>query len=161
MGKTINARKSIAVVGVAAAAMLVLAACGGSSGGDATPSQSTIPTPSSSEMVGGDPSTWAPVTVTQAQNGATFLVVPKQAGNFVDLPESKTGYFVTSSDEAAVTAVSSTGPETVPGFQAVAVGTSTVTVWDKDPAEDDTALPILEVTIQVAENTPAPAPSAS
>ena len=157
MGKTINVRKSAAFAGVAAAAILVLAACGGNSGGEATPSQSDIPTPSSSTLVGGDPSTWTPVSVTQAQNGATYMLVPKQAGNFVDLPESKTGYFVTSSDEAVVTPVSSISPDSLPGFQAVAVGSSTVTVWDKDPAVDKNAQPIIEITIAVEE----PAPAAS
>jgi len=156
-------KKTVVAASAAALAVASLAACGSGSG-DATPSQSNTPIPSASDsMVGGDPSTWAPVSVTMADNGATFLLVPDQAGNFVDLPESKTGYFVTTSDITVVNPVPSFGPETVPGFQALTVGAAKVIVWDKDPETDKTAQPILEVTIAVekAMEDAVPAPSAS
>lgn len=104
-------------------------------------------------MVGGDPATWSPVEVTAEMNGQTIDLVQGQAANFVQLPESKAGYFVVSSNDSAVTGRPAPDATTVPGFQAVGVGEATVVLYDGDPESADGAAAIIEVKVKVTEKT--------
>ena len=148
--------------GAAVAAVAMLAACGESTGTD--PASSSASASPSESMLGGDPATWSPLEVTLEQNGDTFPAVPNQVGLFIDLPESKTGYTVVSSDEAIVRPMSSADETTAAGWQAVALGSADVTVYDKNPDENTDAQPIITITVSVidpaqssAEPTSAPA----
>lgn len=154
-----NSVRSRAIrIGAAAAAsglaVVMLAGCGSESNSD---SESSAPAPtqsstSESPMVGGDPGTWAPVEVTAEMNGKTLEMVPNQAANFVGFPASDKGYYVTSSDDSVVKGSNSLDATTVPGFQALAAGSATVTLWDGDPnATDPTkkGQPVAEVMVMV------------
>ena len=81
-------------------------------------------------MAGGDPATWAPVEVTPGMNGQTVQVKPGQTGLFQGL-ESAGLVFVQSTDLTVVMPLQPAGDGTVQkaaGFQAITVGTATVTV---------------------------------
>jgi len=153
-----SVRSRATKIGAAAAAsglaVALLAGCGSESNSD---SESSAPAPtqsstSESPMVGGNPGTWAPVEITAEMNGKSIDLVPGQAANFVGFPASAKGYYVTSTDEAVVKGSNSLDDTTVPGFQAVAAGKATVTLWDGDPEAADAAAkgqPVLEVMVEV------------
>ena len=77
-------------------------------GGVSLAACSSSSTEESSEMVGGDPGTWAPIEITQSTNGTTVDMVVGQAAIFTDLPDSPT-VMVESSDPMVVEASQAEG----------------------------------------------------
>lgn len=111
---------------------LSLAACSSSEPSDAANSASATPTvsPSASELVGGDPSTWSPVRVTPDDDGSTQSLVVGQAVIFEGFRE---GSIFESSDPSVFTASAAQGDGesgTVAGGQALATGISEVIAKD-------------------------------
>ena len=152
---------AVAVIGLTAAGML--AACSSSSSGDASasaslptalptalPSTSVAPSPS---LVGGDPSTWAPVNITQADNGTKIKLVVGQNAIFTDLPQNdaNTTVIVRAKPKGIVRVVQQTnenGVATNAGFQAIATGKTIVTVYDGKPKNKNTKV-IMKFTVRV------------
>jgi len=126
--------KHVAAIGLAttlALGGLTLAACGNSSSED-------MNTTESSEMVGGNPGTWAPLEITQSTNGTTVDMVVDQAAIFTDLPDSPT-ILVESSDPAVVEASQAEGEgevTAVAGLVARNAGSATITVVDTSMPEE-------------------------
>jgi hypothetical protein len=107
-------------------------------GGVSLAACSSSSTEESSEMVGGDPGTWAPIEITQSTNGTTVDMVVGQAAIFTDLPDSPT-VMVESSDPMVVEASQAEGEgdvTAVAGLVAKGAGTATITVVDTSMAED-------------------------
>lgn len=122
--------KSVAVSAAMVLSVGFLAACSSDGSGlsSASPTASASSEPTGS-MVGGDPSTWAPVEVSPAFEGAVLEMVPGQAGRFVGLPDVLVE--VQSSDPAVVVVSQASDDGTTQmtaGFQAVAAGSAIVTV---------------------------------
>jgi predicted secreted protein len=164
---------AVAAVGLTAAGML--AACSSSSSTDTTasaslstsslptslPSASLAPSPS---LVGGDPSTWAPINVTQADNGTKIKLVVGQNAIFTDLPQNDatTTVIVRAKPKGIVRVTQQTndnGTATNAGFQAIATGKTTVTVYDGKPKNKKTKV-IMTFTVRVKVAPPA-SPAAS
>ena len=155
---------TVAVVAVGLTAAGMLAACSSSSSSDATasaslstsslptafPSISVAPSPS---LVGGDPSTWAPINVTQADNGTKIKLVVGQNAIFTDLPQNDatTTVIVRANPKGIVRVTQQTvdnGTATNAGFQAIATGKTTVTVYDGKPKNKKTKV-IMTFTVRV------------
>lgn len=152
--RTLIALSSAALLGTT-----MLAACGSSSEAEssASPSASVesvapTPTPEPSEsLVGGDPSTWAPIEVTQAMNGEKVKIVVGQAVIFTDLPKNDADNKVVLLErkEGVVTVVQQ-GPNRNAGFSGLAPGRTRVTVWDGKPKAKGSEV-IMYVIIRVNE----------
>lgn len=100
-------------------------------------SDSSTPSESSSQMVGENPGTWAPIEITQSTNGTTVEMVVDQAAIFTDIPDSVT---VESSDPAVVEASQArTEGDAVymAGLSAKSPGTATITVLYADQPADE------------------------
>jgi hypothetical protein len=150
---------AVAAVGLMAAGMLA----GCSSSGDASPSASlptSLPTslPSvslapSPSLVGGDPSTWAPVNITQADNGTKVNLVVGQNAIFTDLPpnDANTTVIVRQSPKGVVRITQQSvkdGVATNAGFQAINNSKTVVTVYDGKPKDPKTKV-IMKITVRV------------
>ena len=152
-------RRQASLVIAAVVASLTLAACGGGDA-DSTATPTAAPTPTSTALVGGDPSTWAPVEVTMDMNGQVIDLVVGQAVNFTDLPELANPNVGTS----APLVIEPHNPtddgsmQTGAGVQAVGVGGANVIVWDGFPA-DGAAEPVFQVNFRVKEQTGAYPPA--
>lgn len=166
---------AVATIGLTAAGLL--AACSSSSSGDASssgaasstalptslPSASIAPSPS---LLGGDPSTWAPVNITQADNGTKIKLVVGQNAIFTDLPQNdaNTTVIVRAKPKGVVRVVQQTnenGVATNAGFQAIATGKTIVTVWDGKPKNKNSKV-IMKFTVRVKQAPPTGAsPAAS
>jgi len=136
---------ALVLAGVLAVGGAGLAAC--SSDTESTSSET------SSEMVGENPSTWAPIEVTQSANGTTIDMVVDQAAIVTDIPE---GVTVESSDPAVVEASQArTDGDAVyvAGLTAKAPGTATITVLYADqPADEGGASNVvMQLEVNVAE----------
>jgi len=123
-------------------------------GGVSLAACSSASTEESSEMVGGDPGTWAPIEITQSTNGTTVDMVVGQAAIFTDLPDSPT-VMVESSDPMVVEASQAEGEgevTAVAGLVAKGEGSATITVVDTSMAEDagGASNVIIEFTVNVA-----------
>lgn len=120
---------ALVLAGALALGGVGLAAC--SSSDSATSSES------SSEMVGENPGTWAPIEISQSANGTTIDMVVDQAAIFTENPE---GVTVESSDPAVVEASQArTEGDAVyiAGLKAKAPGTATITVLYADQPADE------------------------
>lgn len=166
---------TVAAIGLTAAGLL--AGCSSSSSGDASasgslsssalpsalPSASVAPSPS---LVGGDPSTWAPVNITQADNGTKVKLVVGQNAIFTDLPQNdaNTTVIVRAKPKGVVRVTQQTndnGTATNAGFQAIATGKTIVTVYDGKPKDKNTKV-IMKITVRVKVAPPTGAsPAAS
>ena len=85
-------------------------------------------------MVGGDPSTWTPVSITMDMNGSTVVLVKGQTAIFTDLPAND------ATNKIVVVAKKK--------------GKTKVTVYDGDP-KSDTAIVVMQFTVQVKKATKA------
>lgn len=153
---------TVAAIGLTAAGLL--AACSSSSSGDASASgslsSSALPTalPSSSidsspSVVGGDPSTWAPVNITQADNGTKINLVVGQNAIFTDLPQNddNTTVIVRQNPKGVVRITQQSvqdGVATNAGFQAINNSKTVVTVYDGKPKDKNTKV-IMKITVRV------------
>jgi hypothetical protein len=152
---------TIATVGLAAAGLL--AACGGSSGDAASgsttpsaavPSTSLAPTAApvaspSGALVGGDPSTWTPVDITQSMNGTKVKLVVGQVAVFSDLPPNDaTNTIVVRAKPKGVVTVTQQTANSNAGLQAVATGKTVVTVYDGLPKDSNTQV-VMQFTVRV------------
>ena len=104
----------------------------------------------SSAMVGGDPSTWAPVEVTMDMNGQVIGLKVGQAVNFVDIPELQNLNIMNSNPAAIEVALPTDegGVQTGAGAQAVGPGASHVIIGDGFPA-DGPFEPVAQFIFQV------------
>lgn len=163
-------KRTIAIVGLVATSALMLTACSSSSDtgenyvppahtASAAPSETATPAPSES-MVGTSPGTWAPVQITQADNGTVIALVPEQAATFADLPvnDANNKIVVVSDNPAVVEALQSTDDgqmQTVAGLQALSVGKAHVIVYDGDPVADKNAIVVMQFDVAVDAATAA------
>lgn len=148
--------RSTALIAAVVALPLVLAACGGSSTTEATPSATAATasaSASSTALAGGDPSTWAPVDLTQADNGSTLDWQVGQSAILTDLPadDATNNITVMSTNPTVVEPMQGDGKTTNPGFTALAPGYAKIIVWDGYPADGD-AQPIEQFTVQVTND---------
>jgi len=121
---------ALVLAGALALGGIGLAACSSSDAGS--------PATSSSAIVGDNPSTWAPLEITQSTNGTTVNMVVDQAAIFTDLPEDP-ALVVESSDPSVVDvsqAQSSGDAASLAGMVAVGPGTATITVLNPDEPSD-------------------------
>jgi hypothetical protein len=105
------------------------------------------------EIVGADPSSWAPVVLTSQLSGQSIDMRPGQSGIFVELPDDSadTNIVVESSDPVAVKPVQREDQgsyQTQPGITAQKVGKSTISVLDGFPADGEAEL-LYEFTVNV------------
>ena len=167
-------KKRIAsVAAIALAATTLLAACGGSSESatpstsptpSALPSLAPLPSPEPSfapepPMVGGDPSTWTPVSITMDMNGSKVVLVKGQTAIFTDLPANDAdNKIVVVAKKKGIVKVSQQGTEgdatMVAGLTGLKKGTTKITVYDGDP-KSDTAIIVMQFTVQVKKATKA------
>jgi hypothetical protein len=143
--------RSFAWVG---APLLLAALLAGCSSDSAITEPSTIE-PSAGEIDGGDPSTWAPIEISTADNGKTLLMVPNQRAIFTDLPADDASNAITleTSDPVAVEVIQREETEdtvSVPGLIAVSAGEATITVFDGFPADGDAEV-VMTVNITVSD----------
>ena len=158
-----KARSSvIALASIALISAPVLAACSGSSSDESTsasPSMSAAPsllapsvTPSATEtgpLVGGDPSTWTPVSITQDMNGDKVKIVVGQFANFDDLPaENADNKIVLRAKKKGVVDISQPTANSKAGFQGVAKGKTRITVWDGKPSSKSASI-IMYIMVKV------------
>ena len=159
--KSTTRATTIAMVGLSAAGLL--AACSGSSdstaSGSAAPSSSAIASPSSAvanpsaSLVGGDPSTWSPINITQNMNGTKVKIVVGQAAIFTDLPQNDaTNTIIVRAKPKGVVRVTqqsaTDGSATNAGFVGIAPGKAIVTVYDGKPKDSGTQV-IMQFTVRV------------
>jgi len=156
------ARKSvIALASIALVSAPVLAACGGSSDAEssssaAASSMEASVTPSveaspSESLLGGDPSTWAPVEITQAMNGDKLVLVVGQRVNFTDLPpEDANNKIVLRAKTKDVVDITQATKTSTAGFSALAPGKTRVKVWDGKPKNNKSQV-IMYVVVTVTE----------
>ena len=169
-------KKRIAsIAAIALASGTLLAACGGSSdtatpSGSPTPSAvpSLAPLPSveptmapepEPPMVGGDPSTWTPVSITMDMNGSTVVLVKGQTAIFSDLPPNDaTNKIVVVAKKKGIVKVSQQGTEgdatMVAGLTGLKKGKTKVIVYDGDP-KSDTAIVVMQFNVRVKKATKA------
>ena len=105
------------------------------------------------EIVGADPSTWAPVVLTSQLSGQSIDMRPGQSGIFVELPEDSadTNIVVESSEPIVVKPVQREDQgtyQTQPGITAQKVGKSTISVLNGFPADGEAEL-LYEFTVNV------------
>lgn len=137
-----------------AAAGALLAGCSSdstSTDAAATAAETAAASPSASDaMVGGDPSTWAPVEVTMDMNGQVIPLKVGQAVNFVDIPELPNLNIMNSNPAAIEVALPTDegGVQTGAGAQAVGPGASHVIIGDGFPA-DGPFEPVAQFIFQV------------
>lgn len=119
----------------------------------ATAATTDAASPAASEqMVGGDPSSWAPVEVTMDMNGQVIDLYVGQAVNFVDVPELP-NLNILNSNAASIETFLPTDDgtmQTIAGAQAVGVGASHVIIGDGFPA-DGPFEPVAQFIFQVFE----------
>lgn len=156
-------RKVTAAAAAAVLGMTLLAACGSSAEESASPSASasesaTSPSPEASPtesepLVGGDPSTWSPVQITTADNDSRVRLVEGQFAIFTDLPvgEGQKIYIVASKD--GILDVTNPTKSTNGGFQAIAVGKTSVTVYKGKPNGKNSSV-VMKIRVTVAEYVP-------
>ncbi|HBJ73181.1 MAG TPA: hypothetical protein DDY88_05645 [Actinobacteria bacterium] len=125
-------KTTVPAFAVIALLALGISACSSSEPSDTASTASATPTasPSASELVGGDPSTWSPVQVTADDDGSTQSLVVGQAVIFEGFRE---GSVFDSSDPLVFTATAAQGDGesgTVAGGQALAAGISEVIAKD-------------------------------
>lgn len=150
--RTIAATAALALAGAA-----LLTACGGS---DATTTSSVSATtaassaaPSSSTLVGGDPSTWAPIEITQAMNNQRITLVVGQNAVFTDLPavDANNVIKVKPKKKGIVKVTQATndgGVATNAGITALNVGKTKILVWDGKPnAKGSSVIMQIKVTV--------------
>lgn len=144
--------RSLAWLGAPLLLTALLAGCAS----DSTPSEEASSTPSAGEIDGGDPSTWAPIEISTADNGKTLLMVPNQRAIFTDLPADDANNAITleTSDPVAVEVIQREETEdtvSVPGLIAVSAGEATITVFDGFPADGDAEV-VMTVNITVSDS---------
>jgi hypothetical protein len=142
------------VIAWVAAPLLLASLLAGCSTDSATTEQTTDD-PSTGEIAGGDPSTWAPIEISTADNGKNLLMVPNQRAIFTDLPADDANNAITleTSDPVAVEVIQREETEdsvSVPGLIAVSAGEATITVFDGFPADGDAEV-VMTVNITVAD----------
>lgn len=148
-----------ALIGMAAAT-LMLAGCAGQSGsGASTANQTTAASGAgaSETPLGGDPGTWSPLHARAADDGGNFSMVPRQVllvdGDF-DLPAGATAVVASSDETVARTQQAEyDGDEMVaaPAVIAIAPGTATITVAAAAPGAGPEALASFTVTVEARQ----------
>jgi len=107
------------------------------------------PLPSESTLIGGDPSTWTPVSITQDMNGDKVKIVVGQAANFEDLPANTDGNkIVLRAKKKGVVDISQQTANSKAGFSGVAKGKTRITVWDGKPSEKSATV-IMYIIVKV------------
>ncbi len=157
---------AIAVAAAGAAAIALLAGCSSSSSGSTTASPAASEAAASASpagsMVGGDPSTWAPVDITPEMNGQSISLMIGQHATFSGLPadDANNRIVIESSNPKAVEPTqqgTENGVTTVAGLTAVGLGGSRILVFNGD-ATDNGGEVISQYLIQVfnpnADNAP-------
>lgn len=154
-------RSVIALASITLVSAPVLAACSGSSDAQSSSSMaassmaasmtpSVVASPSES-LIGADPSTWAPVEITQAMNGDKLALVVGQVANFTDLPpEDANNMIVLRAKTKGVVDISQATKTSTAGFSAVAPGKTRVRVWDGKPKNNKSQV-IMYVVVTVTE----------
>jgi hypothetical protein len=155
-------RKFAAGAAAAVLGITLLAACGSSAeetasspaASETSESPSPVASPTeSTPLVGGDPSTWSPVEITVADNDSRIRLVEGQFAVFTDLPvgEGQKIYIVPSKDGI----VDATNPtkSTNGGLQAIAVGKTSVTVYQGKPNGKNSTV-VMKIRVTVAEYVP-------
>jgi len=158
-----KARSSvIALASIALISAPVLAACGSSSSDESTsasPSTSVVASPitpsveasptETGPLVGGDPSTWTPVSITQDMNGEKVKIVVGQFANFDDLPaEDADNKIVLRAKKKGVVDISQPTPTSKGGFEGIAKGKTRITVWDGKPKAKNATI-IMYIIVKV------------
>ena len=165
-------RRPLSLAVIALAATGLLAACGGSSDSttSASASVSTLPSfsalpseeptmASEPPMVGGDPSTWSPLPITQDMNGTRVRLLVGQNANFIDLPANDaTNTIVVVAKKKGIVKVTQQGAEgdavTVAGLTGLKKGKTKITVYDGDPKSESASV-VMQFTVVVRKATPA------
>jgi hypothetical protein len=159
--------KKMGVLFGACALTFTLAACSTSSPEDtaisATVTEEGMPsegmgdviTEGSGTLIGGDPGTWSPIMVTQADNGKTFDLVIGQVGIFNEVPDSNTpdNYYIVSSDVNVVEGMQRMRADDMVGFVAVGEGQAKVTVYNGFIGDDKSDVVLKEITVNVSAQT--------
>lgn len=147
-------RFAAGAIAIAASSALLAGCSSDSSSTDAAATAAAMTdaaSPAASDaMVGGDPSTWAPVEVTMDMNGQVIPLKVGQAVNFVDLPELPNLNILNSNSAAIEVALPTDGGgvQTGAGAQAVGPGASHVIIGDGFPA-DGPFEPVAQFIFQV------------
>lgn len=139
-------RRATAAAAMAAAMVLGLAACGGGDSGEATPAAS-MPASAMADagtVVGGDPSTWAPVMIKKGTKA--IELVPRQVAVWPALEYAENPDFTAISSDPTVVEVLPADDGTVVGIRAVAPGEATVKVY-KDASATGKAFRKVKVTV--------------
>lgn len=151
----------IALTAIALISAPVLAACGSSDSSEssspaassAAPSivaPSVAPSPSASDpLVGGDPSTWSPVQVTEEMNGDKVKIVVGQFAIFEGLPANDAdNKIVLRAKKKGVVDITQQSDTSNAGFQGIAKGKTRITVWDGKPNSKDASI-IMYIVVKV------------
>lgn len=155
-------RKIAAGAAAAVLGVTLLAACGSSAeeaASSPTAAETTqAPTPEVSPtettpLVGGDPSTWSPVEITVADNDSRVRLVEGQFAVFTDLPVGEgQKLFIVASKEGIVDTTDPT-KSTNGGLQAIAVGKTSVTVYQGKPDGKNSTV-VMKIRVTVNEYVP-------
>jgi len=152
-------RSVIVLASIALISGPVLAACSSDSGTATSSSPATsgsiTPTPEvspSESLVGGDPSTWTPVEVTQSMNGDPVKLVVGQHAVFTDLPAvNKNNVIVLHAKFKGIVKITQPTATSNGGFQATTPGKTRITVWDGKPGKKKSQV-IMYVVAHVSED---------
>ena len=158
-----KARSSVIVLAsIALISAPVLAACSGSdttetpteSASIAVPSSTPTPSPDPSEttpVIGGDPSTWTPVDVTQDMNSEKVKIVVGQVAIFSDLPaEDADNKIVLRAKKKGVVDITQATATSNAGFSGLTKGKTRITVWDGKPKNKGASI-IMYIVVKVNE----------
>lgn len=152
-------RTALALTAAVLGGALLLAGCSGDSSSDASQLASASAMPSGAmsssaesivgegNLIGSDPATWAPVIIKPGESSLELVV-----GQVAIAPKfryAKQSYIVESSD-AAVASVSTPDSGQIVAVQAVAAGTTTITVYRGSGKANDgkgKVLAVVELTV--------------
>jgi hypothetical protein len=108
----------------------------------------------SATLVGGDPSTWTPVDLTQAVDGTRVKLVVGQFATFSDLPPNGAQNVIVRAKPKGIVVVTQQGTKdgvtSTAGLQAVAPGKATVNVWQGKPKAKKSKI-LYSFTVKVTE----------
>ena len=110
-------------------------------------------------MVGGNPGTWTPLSISMDMNGSKVVLVKGQAAVFTDLPandaENKIVVVAKKKGIVKVSQQRSDGSATMnAGLVGLKKGTTKITVYDGNP-KSATAIVVMQFTVQVKKATKA------
>jgi len=155
--------KALALASAVALGAGILAGCSSSGSDQPSALSSTAALPStgvtaqalpsaapSASVIGGDPSTWTPVDLSQANDGGKVKLVVGQAALFTDLPPNGKKKVIVRAKPKGVVTVTQQSDTTVAGLQAAAPGKVTVNVWQGQPKAKNAKI-LYSFTVKVTE----------